>query len=158
MTPTQTTPHPAPAGAPAVLALMAKQALLQHLTVCNNLLALARKEADALQNPAPFPAASLQAERKALLIRLESALNGLVEKRTLWQQTGMEAVARDPQVARSLQLCLDTIMRVLVLDRENEQSLLRRGLLPPRSLPPAEQARPHYVANLYQRCAQRPSR
>ena len=151
MNPTQTQLNQPQAGAAGVAILMAKQALAAHLTVCNELLALAQKESEALKNSSPFPATMVQSERKALLIRLESALNGLVEKRNLWQQPGMEAVARDPQVARSVQLCLDTIMRILVLDRENEQNLLRRGLLPIRSLPPAEQTRPHYVADLYQR-------
>ena len=49
---------------------------------------------------------------------------------------------------------LDTIMRVLVVGRENEQSLLRRGLVPARSLPRAEQSRPNFVALTYQRHAQ----
>jgi hypothetical protein len=56
-----------------------------------------------------------------------------------------------PQLTRLIQESLDTIMRALVLDRENEQSLLRRGLVPVRSLPPAESARPHYVSQMYQR-------
>jgi hypothetical protein len=37
------------------------------------------------------------------------------------------------------------------LDRENEQLLLRRGLIPPKHLPPVQRQRPHYVAGLYQR-------
>ena len=78
----------------------------------------------------------------------------LVQKRAVWQRPGTEELARNPQLARLHQTALDTIMRVLVFDRENEQQLLRRGLLPARSLPPAEQSRPHYVAGLYQRHAQ----
>lgn len=132
-------------------------ALEEHLAVCNQLLALAQKESEALKSTAAFPAAQTRAERKALLNRLESALNGMVQKRTLWQQPGMESVTRAPQVARLLPACLDTIMRILVLDRENEQQLLRRGLLPARALPSAEQGRPHYVAGLYQRHGQTPA-
>jgi hypothetical protein len=45
-------------------------------------------------------------------------------------------------------------MRVLVLDRENEQHLLRRGLLSPRALPAVEPFQPGFVARLYQRHAQ----
>ena len=45
----------------------------------------------------------------------------------------------------------DLIMKIIVLDRENEQALLRRGLVPPKHLPPAERQRPHFVANLYRR-------
>jgi hypothetical protein len=42
-------------------------------------------------------------------------------------------------------------MRMIILDRENEQLLLRRGLIPPKHLPPVQRQRPHYVAGLYQR-------
>ena len=129
------------------------EAIEEHLAVCNELLGLAHKESDGLRSGSGFPAAEVRAERKTLLPRLESALNGLVQKRSLWQQPGMEGVTRDPRVARSLQAALDTIMRVLVLDRENEQHLLRRGMLPARLLPPAESSHPHYVAGLYQRHA-----
>ena len=45
----------------------------------------------------------------------------------------------------------DLIMKVIVLDRENEQALLRRGLLPNRQLPSVNRQRPHFVAELYRR-------
>ncbi len=130
------------------------EALREHLGVCNALLELAHKEAQALNHPAPFPALAIHVERKALLCRLECALTVLGQKRALWNCSGKERVPGDPRSTRLLQTALDTIMRVLVLDRENEQQLLRRGLLPARCLPPAEQSRPHYVARLYQRHTQ----
>jgi len=130
-------------------------ALREHLGVCNALLELAHKEAQALNKPAPFPALAIQVERKALLCRLECALTLFSQKRALWNCSGKERVPGDPRFTRLLQTALDTIMRVLVLDRENEQQLLRRGLLRARCLPPAEQSRPHYVARLYERHTQR---
>lgn len=128
--------------------------LREHLGVCNALLELAHKESEALRSPAPFPVLAMQVERKALLSRLDSVLKLLVRRRNLWQKSGKDSVAHNPQVARLLQTALDTIMRVLVLDRENEQQLLRRGLVPVRALPPAQQSQPHYVARLYQRHTQ----
>jgi hypothetical protein len=125
-------------------------ALQDHLEVCSKLLALAQKEAAALKSATPFPAATIQAERRVLLSRLESALQLLGQKQLLWQQLGPERRARSAQVNPLIQTALDTIMRILVLDRENEQALLRRGLLPVRSLPPVEQSHPHCVARLYQ--------
>jgi len=41
--------------------------------------------------------------------------------------------------------------QVLLLDRENQQALLRRGLLPARHLPAAAVQRPHCVADAYRR-------
>ena len=145
---------PGSQGVPICVAAGLAEAIEEHLAVCNELLGLAHRESDRFRNGPALAPAEIQAGRKALLERLNSALNGLVQKRTLWQQPGMEGVTRDPRVARGIQTALDTIMRVLVLDRENEQHLLRRGMLPARSLPPAESAYPNYVAGLYQRHAQ----
>ena len=125
-------------------------AIEDHLGVCNKLLVLAQKEAQALSSAESFPTTTIQAERRALLTQLESALHLLGQKQLLWQQLGIERQARKAQLNQLIQIALDTIMRVLVLDRENEQALLRRGLLPAHSLPRAEQSRPHCVARLYQ--------
>ena len=121
-----------------------------HLGVCSKLLALAQREAEALKNAPAFPLAEIQTERRSLLAQLESALHLLGQKQALWQKLSSERRARKPQMNQLLQTAMDTIMRILVLDRENEQALLRRGLLPTRALPPVEQSRPHYVARLYQ--------
>ena len=145
---------PGTAGPDRALADQMTDALREHLGVCNALLEIAHKEAQALKSPGPFPAMAIQVERKALLCRLECALRLLARKRTLWNCSGKEWVLGEPRFARLLQTALDTIMRVLVLDRENEQQLLRRGLLQARCLPSTEQSRPHYVARLYQRHTQ----
>jgi hypothetical protein len=43
--------------------------------------------------------------------------------------------------------------RILLLDRENQQEMLRRGALPATQLPPAASRQPNFVAGLYQRHA-----
>ncbi len=55
------------------------------------------------------------------------------------------------EVPRLLQQNQDLIMKIVVLDRENEQLLLRLGLMPVQSLPAAQRQKPHYVAQLYRR-------
>jgi hypothetical protein len=42
---------------------------------------------------------------------------------------------------------------LLLLDRENQQEMLRHGLVPATQLPPAASQRPNYVAGLYRRHA-----
>ena len=126
-------------------------ALQEHLDVCGDLLRLSQKESDALRDPVPFPARAIQAERKVLLARLESSSLSVARERGRWQQRKGPAGETHPELATLAQRALDTIMRVLVLDRENEKSLLCRGLLPARSLPRAEQSQPHFVAQTYQR-------
>jgi hypothetical protein len=128
-------------------------ALREHLGVCDDLLLLAQKEAEALRQPGPFPAATIQAERKDLLARLESSLRLVASERKRCAQLNAPGCGTPRELADLVRTTLDTIMRVLVIDRENEQSLLRRGLLPPRSLPQAEQSQPNFVAFTYQRHA-----
>jgi len=129
-------------------------ALREHLGVCDDLLLLAQKEAEALRQPEPFPAARIQAARKDLLVRLEVSSHLVASQRKRWCQPNASGSDTPPELAELVRTTLDKIMRVLVIDRENEQSLLRRGLLPPRSLPRAEQSRPNFVARTYQRHAQ----
>ena len=45
-------------------------------------------------------------------------------------------------------------MRIIVLDRENEQTRLRKGTVPARHLPSPNRQRPHFVADLYRRGGQ----
>ena len=129
-------------------------ALREHLGVCDDLLLLAQQEAEALRQPGPFPAARIQAERKDLLDRLESSSRSVAGKRDRWCQLNGPGCETPPELADLVQTTLDTIMRALVIGRENEETLLRRGLLPPRSLPRAEQSQPHFVARTYQRHTQ----
>ena len=56
-----------------------------------------------------------------------------------------------PEIAELLRENQNLIMKILVLDRENEQALLRKGLVPLRQVPPANRQRPHFVSSIYQR-------
>jgi hypothetical protein len=128
-------------------------ALREHLAVCNDLLALAQRESEALQDPAPYPAGETRARRQELLRRLESSWAEFARVRGQWERLNPDGGEPSAGFAALSQTVLDTIMRVLVLDRENEQGLLRRGLLPPQSIPAAERERPGFVAGIYQRNA-----
>jgi hypothetical protein len=129
-------------------------ALREHLGVCEDLLLLAQKEAEALRQPGAFPAAQIQSERKALLARLESSSRSVAAQRSQRSPLNGPDGGTPPELADLVQRTLDKIMRLLVMDRENEASLLRRGLLPARSLPRVEQSQPNFVAHTYQRHVQ----
>jgi len=45
------------------------------------------------------------------------------------------------------------LIKLLLLDRENQQTLLNQGLLPAEQLPPSAGQQPHCVADLYRRHA-----
>lgn len=127
------------------------QVLRAHLAVCDELLAVVAQEHQALRDAASFNAFEFHQRRKALLPRLESALECLGRHRRPWRALSSLERAQCPEVGALLRANQDLIMKILVLDRENEQTLLRRGLLPARQLPPANRQRPHFVAELYRR-------
>ena len=127
------------------------QELDTHMTVCRELLAIAEGEGNALRradNPSLFEFCQL---KKNLLPRLNQTLDSLRKHRVQWQSLSSDERARHPEIGRRLRRNQDLAMKFILLDRENEQGLLRRGLVPPRQLPSVNRQRPHFVAELYRR-------
>lgn len=122
-----------------------------HYRLCEEILELARRENQALRDPDQPSAFENYQTRKRLLPRLNESLDALRRQRASWQQLSPAERAAQRDVAALMRRNQDLIMKILVLDRENEQCLLRRGLVPPRHLPPASRQRPHFVADLYRR-------
>ena len=89
--------------------------------------------------------------RKNLLPRLDDSLNHLRQLRGRWQKLSLAERAQFSAVPALLRQNQDLVMRIILLDRENEQTLLRRRLVPARHLPPAPPPKPHFVADLYRR-------
>jgi len=122
-----------------------------HLAICQEVLSLVQLEHQGHGAGGPTGAPSRTLAKKSLLSKLTGSLNGLREHRIRWQRLSAQDRAQSPQVSSLLRQNQDLIMRIIVLDRENEQALLRKGLVPVRHLPPVERQRPHYVAELYRR-------
>jgi hypothetical protein len=127
------------------------QDLRNHLLLCQEILDLAQRENQALRDPSQPSPFEIYQNRKALLPRLNASLELLRQHRAAWQRLSVADRAQAPEIPQLIRQNQDLIMRILMLDRENEQCLLRRGLVPPRHLPPATRQRPHFVADLYRR-------
>ena len=126
--------------------------LRSHLELARELLLLAERESHALRSlELGLSVFDFQQLRKNLLPRLDGSLVRLRSHRVAWQRLSPAQRLQHPEVAALLRQNQDLVMKVLVLDRENDQLRLRRGLLPPGQLPPAAQHRPHFVADLYRR-------
>lgn len=152
--------------------------LHSHLALSRELLAVAERENTALRNPAPVDFAQFNQERQRLLPRVQQSTARLHELSQTWQQLPPAERRRHAAIAALLQQNQDLTLRVLMLDRENEQVLLRRGLIPasavsatrpappPKSTAPGAPAKPapsisappaspapgtSYVANIYRR-------
>ncbi len=125
--------------------------LRTHQSLCRDLLALAERESQWLRSGQADSSFDASAARKALLPQLSGVVSSLRQHREAWQKLSAAERSAQPEVTFLLRQVQDLIMRIILLDRENEQGLLRRGLIPAREIPAAQQQRPHYVAGLYQR-------
>lgn len=121
--------------------------LTQHHSLCHEILALAERENRLLRDAESSATFEVVQERKSLLDRLNASLLSLKDLRHKIN-AGANVPAETRKLAQQVQ---ELIMRILVLDRENEQFLLRRGLIPARHVPPAARQKPHFVAELYRR-------
>jgi hypothetical protein len=129
--------------------------LRDHRAVCTEILKVVERENTLLRSPRAGEPVALQGARKNLLAELCDSLDKIRELRIAWLK--LEPAQRQgyPEIADLLRENQNLIMRILVLDRENEQTLLRQGLVPLRHVPSANKQRPHFVASIYQRNAAR---
>jgi hypothetical protein len=124
--------------------------LRQHLEICRELFVVVERENQLLRRGEGGTGAEYE-KKKNLLPSLNQSLNRIRQHRVEWHQQNPQTRTRDAGVAPLLREAQDLIMKIIVLDRENEQALLRKGLVPARHLPSANRQRPHYVADLYRR-------
>jgi len=117
--------------------------------ICDEALTLATDESRSLSNANDYKPGEFNQKRKYLLPELESGLMKLRKQRQSRRQT-----TQPEEIKNLFHTIQSLLMKILLLDRENQQSLLRRGLVPAKHLPPAAAQRPHYVAGLYQQHSQ----
>jgi len=165
MTPETFTPPPAaPAKAPTCAdelsprnpttgAAPLTRELRNFLDLGREFLTLFTEENQALRQPRAWSPAASREQRNRLLPRLESGLIQLRGIRQGWE--GLPAAQREfcGEVSELFRDIQNLLPRLLMLDRENQREMLRRGLIPAAQLPPAAAQRPNFVASLYRRHA-----
>jgi hypothetical protein len=127
------------------------QDLRTHLALCQEVMSLAARENQSLSSTSGYVPFEFYQKRKNLLPRLEESLIALRKWRCRWQQADPAERAGCPEVKALFQSVQSLLMKVLLLDRENQQALLRHGLLPARQLPSSAVQQPHCVADVYRR-------
>ena len=125
--------------------------LRAFLSLCEEALALATSENLIFTGGPDYQPAEFTPRRKSLLSGLDQTVANLKRLRRVWQQTDPAERNRCDEVKALFQAVQGTLMKALLLDRENQQAMLRRGLLPVQHLPAAATQRPHFVTGLYQR-------
>jgi hypothetical protein len=125
--------------------------LRTYVALCEEVLNLATQENQALAGRAEHQPFEFDLKRKDLLPDIESLLTKLRQRRQAWQQIPAPIRENCEEVKPLFQTIQNLVMRVLLLDRENQQAMLRRGLVPANHLPAAIVPKPNYVADLYRR-------
>jgi len=119
--------------------------------LCEEALTLASREHQVLTGNGDYQPSEYCRLRKDLLGRLNPLTVGMRHWRQLWQQCS--PVERDSfsDIKAAIQMLQDLIIKIFQLDRENQQALLRRGLVPARHVTSCAAPPSNYVANLYRR-------
>jgi hypothetical protein len=121
--------------------------------LCREFLALFADENQTLRRAQIWSPKVFGDQRKRLLPRLESGLIHLRSLRHWWEQVPAGQRESCGEIRDLLREVQNLLPRLLMLDRENQQEMLRRGVIPATQLPPAASQRPNFVANLYRRHA-----
>ena len=142
------TPHPGAGASPDALAALAHQ-LQDHATLCGQILTIVQQEHQQLKAGTVDDLAAFQASRQGMLERLTPAQEGILAHKEAWTSLPPAQRQARPDIAQLLKQSTDLIMKIVSLDRENEQLMLRNKLVPPSHLPPAQRQNPSLVAKLY---------
>ena len=124
-------------------------ALQSHIELCGEILAVVQREHQQLKTNQVEDVTQLQEARQGMLERLTSVQAEIVHHKDSWMTLTEVQKQSMPEIGQRLQHCTDLIMKIVSLDRENEQLMLRNKLVPPSHLPPAERQNPNLVAKLY---------
>ncbi len=116
-------------------------------SLCEAALELVTRENQVLAGAGEYPASDFDRLRKDLLPRLETAFTMLRG----WRQCGSAPPTVASEAKSLVQAIQCLMMRILLLDRENQQALLRRGLVPASHLSLTTGRRQDFVSRLYRR-------
>ena len=143
-------PHSAGNAEPSHEELVAlAHALQAHIDLCGEILQVVQKEHQQLKSNQVDDLTQLQETRQGMLERLGAAQSKISSHKDAWSNLSQSQRQSMPEIGKRLSLCTDLIMKIVSLDRENEQLMLRNKLVPPGHLPPAERQNPNLVAKIY---------
>lgn len=120
-----------------------REALQQHLSICDELHHLTLEENRCLQQHRKVPEAPLLERKRAAAARLDEALAAL--------RAAPPAGVRDPEARAALEAARARILQILQIEKENEQLLLRYSLSGTTAAPGAPAVSPGMLQKIYAR-------
>ena len=140
--------HPEAGAARDALSALANE-LQTHISLCGEILVVVQQEHQKLKTSSVDDLAALQAGRQGMLERLNAAQESILTHKETWTRLQPTERQQRPDITNLLKQSTDLIMKIVSLDRENEQLMLRNKLVPPSHLPPAQRQNPNLVAKMY---------
>lgn len=140
------TPHPEPSAETQL-----QQDLEIYLVLCRKTLDLVESENRALRVEGTPGRHGFDRARQDLLPALALSVEKLRAQRLARQRSASGRLSAQSQTL--LRQSQDVAMKIILLDRENEQAMLRAGLIPASQLPSVNRQRPHFVSDCYRRSA-----
>ena len=125
--------------------------LRTYVTLCEEILSLTTRENQALAGQTSYNAAEFHEQRKNLLPNIDLFLAKLRNRRMVWQQVPTTDREQHREIKPLFESVQNLLMKVLMLDRENQQIMLRRGMVPTSHIPTTATPKSNYVASVYQR-------
>jgi hypothetical protein len=128
--------------------------LRTYLSLCTEILELTTCENRALDSSAKYDPSEFGERRKGLLPRLEQSSKALSAWRKRWQELDPSTRAGFPDAKALFNAVQESLTRILLLDKTNQQALLRLGKVPAQHLSEvAVGQQPPFVINAYRRHA-----
>ncbi len=120
-----------------------------HLELCRDILTRVQHEHQQLKTARVDNLEDFFRGREGMLGALAAAQKQMFTHKSVWMQLDQAERARHPSVGALIRQNLDLIMKVVLLDRENEKLLLHHRLVPPKHLPSPERQNPSLIAQRY---------
>lgn len=124
--------------------------LRAHLDLCGGILATVQQEHQQLKSGGVKDLKQFFQHRHGMLEQVTSAQQKLFAHKAAWLRLTPDERTAHPEIGGLIRKNLDLIMKVVLLDRENEKLLLQNKLMPASHLPPAGRQNPSLVAQRYQ--------
>lgn len=125
-----------------------------HNDICRRLLEIVQQESrwlsSASEEEPPLPDQRL---KESLSQELSQAVSNIQAHRAALNDAAKlhPEANKDPALQTAIQSATDLIMKIVVLDRENEKLLMKKGLIPPGKIPSSYQYRPSEAIKAYQK-------
>lgn len=133
----------------AVPLLELERELRAHLAVCEDVLAVVQREHQLLKTNRVSDLEEFFRTREGMLERVTSAQQKMLGHKAAWLRLDPAEREQHPGIGALIRQNLDLIMKIVLLDRENEKLLLANKLVPSSHLPAPERQNPSLVARRY---------